>query len=145
MRYFLFILPALILLGLPVKSEGQCKGFARRICKLDLEHFIHDGNYHAAILAEGEEAELYKTFYADQNYRIAICGSEVLPDIEFAVMDNKRNVIYNNRQNNFEGIWDFRLETSQQLMISLKVLSNGNPGSAPSSGCVAILFGFSDR
>lgn len=140
---FLFL--AFILTGLSQNAEGQCKGFARRICKLDLESFIHDGNYHAAILTEGEEAELYKTFYADQDYRIAICGSDVLPIIEFRILDNQRNVLYNNRDDDYRGVWDFRLESSQQLMISLKVHNTDNPGQERASGCVAILFGFSER
>lgn len=143
-RLLAYIFLAAIIAGLPGNADAQCKGFARRICKLDLENFIHDGNYHAAVLTEGEEAELYKTFYSDHNYRIAICGSDVLPDIEFKVMDIQRNVIYTNRNNGYKTTWDFRLESSQQLMISLTVM-RGNPGEEPASGCVAILFGLSDR
>ena len=143
-RLLAYIFFAAIIAGLPENADAQCKGFARRICKLDLENFIHDGNYHAAVLTEGEEAELYKTFYSDHNYRIAICGSDVLPDIEFKVMDIQRNVIYTNRNNGYKTTWDFRLESSQQLMISLTVM-RGNPGEEPASGCVAILFGLSDR
>ena len=143
-RLLAYLFLAAIISGLPDNADAQCKGFARRICKLDLENFIHDGNYHAAVLTEGEEAELYKTFYSDHNYRIAICGSDVLPDIEFKVMDIQRNVLYTNRNNGYKTTWDFRLESSQQLMISLTVL-RGNPGEEPSSGCVAILFGLSDR
>lgn len=143
-RLLAYLFLAAVISGLPGTANAQCKGFARRICKLDLENFIHDGNYHAAVLTEGEEAELYKTFYSGHNYRIAICGSDVLPDIEFKVMDIQRNVLYTNRNNNFSNTWDFRLESSQQLMISLTVLRN-NPGEEPASGCVAILFGLSDR
>ena len=40
--------------------------------------YQHDGNYHAALLIEGEEAELYKTFYSDRNYRIGVCGANNL-------------------------------------------------------------------
>jgi hypothetical protein len=131
------------LLGLPVKSEGQCKGFARQICRSELERFTHDGNYHAAVLTQGEEAELYKTFYSGQNYRIAICGSDGMTGIEFTVLDSQRNVLYNNRDKNYKSTWDFRMESSQQLMILVKVQPSGG-GSEPVSGCVAILFGLSD-
>ena len=68
-------------------TTAQCKGFAKKICKLELIPYIHDGNYHAAMLTEGEEAELYKTFYSGQDYRIAICGSNALPDVEFQIVD----------------------------------------------------------
>jgi hypothetical protein len=143
-RLLAFLFLTAVLAGLHDKAEGQCKGFARRICKLDLEHFMHDGNYHAAILTEGEEAELYKTFYSDQDYRIVICGSDILPDIEFKIMDIQRNVLYDNKNHDFKNNWDFRLESSQQLMISVRVLTN-NSGDEPASGCVAILFGLAER
>ncbi len=140
---FLFLAAALFTL-LPDQAAAQCKGFARRICKLDLENYIHDGNYHAAILTEGEEAELYKTFYAGQDYRIAVCGSELMADIEFRVMDIQRNVLYDNSEHDYISTWDFRLESSQQLMIWVRVPSP-DQGYEPESGCVAILFGLSGR
>jgi hypothetical protein len=139
-----YIFIAVILAGMSVKAEAQCKGFARKICKLDLGNYVHDGNHHAAILTGGEEAELYKTFYAGQDYRIAICGSDLLPVIEFRIIDNKRNVLYNNRDNGFKNTWDFRLESSQQLMISVRIPAGNRPEN-PASGCVAILFGMSGR
>jgi hypothetical protein len=143
-RILVFIFLLVLMAGLPDKAEGQCKAFARRICRLDLDRFTHDGNYHAAVLTQGEEAELYKTFYANQTYRIAVCGSDELPDIEFMVMDNQRNVLYNNRTGNYSKSWDFRLDSSQQLMVLVKVPS-ASAGGEPTSGCVSILFGVSER
>lgn len=124
----------------PETAIGQCKGFAKRICRVDLGEYTHDGNYHAALLTEGEEAELYKTFYPGQDYRIAICGDGALAGIEFKVMDNQRNVLYTNRDHDHKGTWDFRLESTQQLMISVRVLPAGQ-GEEPVSRCIAILFG----
>ena len=80
-KVYLFFLIVLIAAFTANQSYSQCKGFAKKICKLELIPYIHDGNYHAAILTEGEEAELYKTFYSGQEYRIAICGSDALSDI----------------------------------------------------------------
>jgi len=134
-----------VLAFLPTAVNAQCKGFAKKICKVELSPYLHDGNYHAAILTEGEEAELYKTFYSDQEYRIAICGSDALPDIQFEVIDANKNVLYSNKSKNYERIWDFRLDSSQQLKISIKVLSvHDNPVEAE-SGCVAIMFGFKEK
>ncbi|MBN1598146.1 MAG: hypothetical protein JW894_07615 [Bacteroidales bacterium] len=125
-------------------ASAQCKGFAKKICKLELIPYIHDGNYHAAILTEGEEAELYKTFYSGQEYRLAICGSDALPDIEFQVIDAYKNVLYDNTENNLSRIWDFSLEASQQLKIMVKVPMGDTESEYPASGCVAIMFGFKD-
>jgi len=125
--------------------NAQCKGFAKKICKTELVPYIHDGNYHAAILTEGEEAELYKTFYSGQEYRIAICGTETLPEIEFKVIDANRNVLYDNTEKNLARTWDFKLETSQQLKITVKVPVADTQREFPESGCVAIMFGFKDQ
>ncbi len=125
--------------------NAQCKGFAKKLCKLELQGYIHDGNYHAAILTEGEEAELYKTFYSGQNYRLAICGSEALPPIEFQVVDAYKNVLYDNKNNENGAVWDFTLESSQQLKVIVKVPDSGQKSEFPNSGCVAIMFGFQEK
>lgn len=112
------------------------------MCKAELGSYTHDGNYHAAILVEGEEAELYKTFYSDQEYRVAICGSENLPDIEFKVMDANKTILYSNADNDYSRTWDFKLESSQQLKLVIKVTTFEELSEDPASGCVAIMFGF---
>ena len=38
--------------------------------------------------------------------------------------------------------WDFKLQSSQQLKLVVKVNSFNKPGETPASGCVAIMFGF---
>ena len=136
-----FIVTLLVAFG-SINVNAQCKGFAKKICKAELESYTHDGNYHAAILLEGEEAELYKTFYSDQDYRVAICGSENLPDIEFKVLDANKTVLYSNADNDYSRTWDFKLESSQQLKLIIKVTTFEELSDDPASGCVAIMFGF---
>ncbi|MDP4209614.1 MAG: hypothetical protein Q8928_12445 [Bacteroidota bacterium] len=137
----------LIISAASFTASAQCKGFAKKVCKLDLIPYIHDGNYHAAILTEGEEAELYKTFYADQEYRIAICVVDAFPQIEFKIYDSNRKLIYNNRDHHMSRIWDFKPEASQQLKIVVKVPASGSKKSDSEviSGCVAIMFGIKDK
>ncbi|MDX9928840.1 MAG: hypothetical protein RBS37_03210 [Bacteroidales bacterium] len=130
----------LILAGL--EAGAQCKGFAKNDCRPQLGSYAHDGNYHAAILVEGEEAELYKTFYADMEYRVAVCGAANLPNVEFRVMDSNRNVLFSSKDMDNAKTWDFKLESSQQLKLVVKVTSFNQPGETPASGCVSIMFGF---
>jgi len=141
--YLITLVFALVFLNNIVSA--QCKGFAKKICKLELIPYIHDGNYHAAILTEGEEAELYKTFYSGQDYRLAICGSDALPDIEFQVIDAYKNVLYDNTEHNKSRVWDFNLDASQQLKITVRVPNSNTESEYPASGCVAIMFGFLDE
>lgn len=133
-----------LLAFMPVAIQAQCKTFANKICKGELAPFIHDGNFHAAVLTVGEEAELYKTFYSGQEYRIAICGTDLIPDIEFRIYDSNRKLVYTNRDDNFAKTWDFNLEASQQLKIWVKVLNTDNKTELQ-SGCVAIMFGFKTK
>jgi hypothetical protein len=143
------IIPALLLIAalfaINYAVHAQCKGFAKKICKQELTPYIHDGNYDAAILTEGEEAELYKTFYSGQNYRIAVCGAEPLTKIEFQIIDAYKNVLYSNRDHDFATTWDFKLESSQHLKIVLKVPVSNKQAEYPFSSCVAIMFGFKDK
>jgi hypothetical protein len=146
MKKFLPLITILtILLAVNAGVNAQCKGFAKKLCKLELQGYIHDGNYHAAILTEGEEAELYKTFYSGQNYRLAICGSEALPAIEYQVVDAYKNVLFDNKDHDMSSVWDFKLESSQQLKVVVKVPVSAQKSEFPNSGCVAIMFGFQEK
>lgn len=133
---------ALLIVATALNVDAQCKSFAKKVCIPELGAYTHDGNYHAAILVEGEEAELYKTFYSDMEYRVAICGEDKLPDIEFRVLDANKNVLYSNKDASYAKTWDFKLQSSQQLKIVVKVNSFNKPSETPASGCVAIMFGF---
>ena len=138
------IIPILIILyaATAFTVNAQCKAFAKKDCLPELGLYTHDGNYHAAVLAEGEEAELYKTFYSDMEYRMVICGDSTLPPIEFTVLDASRNVLYSNKDKEYAKSWDFNLQSSQQLKLIIKVTSSNQSGITPASGCVAIMFGF---
>jgi len=140
----IIVAPILILLiaawGLSV--NGQCKAFAKRTCLPELGSYIHDGNYHATVLSEGEEAELYKTFYSDMEYRLSICGDEALPAVQFTVIDAEKKILFSSKESNNAKTWDFKLESSQQLRLVIKVSSSGQQGGIPATGCVAIMFGF---
>ena len=138
----LFISLFAFMLALPVTLNAQCKQFAKNTCKAGLNPYQHDGNYHAALLIEGEEAELYKTFYSDRKYRIGVCGASNLEAIEFKVVDTRDGkVLYDNSLNNFDWKWDFTLESSQQLKIMVKVPISDTNVEEPEEGCVAIMFG----
>lgn len=137
-------LAAFLVFAFSSYSYSQCKAFAKKEClpELTKSGFTHDGNYHAAVLIEGEEAELYKTFYSDMEYRVAIVGEDKLPSVEFRIMDTNKNVLYSNKDKDYASTWDFSLESSQQLKLIIKVSSFNQPGDTPASGCVAIMFGF---
>lgn len=138
----IFPILALLMIAATFNVGAQCKAFAKKVCLPELSPYVHDGNYHAAVLVEGEEAELYKTFYSDMEYRVAITGEDKLPNVEFKVLDANKNVLYSNKDANYAKTWDFKLQSSQQLKLIVKVSSFNAPGDTPASGCVSIMFGF---
>ena len=140
--YRLIPVLTLLMIATTFNVAAQCKAFAKQVCLPELGNYVHDGNYHAAVLVEGEEAELYKTFYSDMDYRLAICGEEKLPDIEFSVFDSNKNVLYSNKDSKYAKTWDFKLQSSQQLKLLIRVTSKSKSGEIPASGCVSIMFGF---
>ena len=144
-KIFQYAVAVALLTLVPLAVNAQCKGFAKKICKVELIPYTHDGNYHAAVLSTGEEAELYKTFYSDTGYRISICGADNLPDIEFRIIDSDRNELYSNKDHEYATSWDFRLEASQQLKIALKVPAREGMPDEADQGCVAIMFGFKEK
>ena len=141
MRSLIFILLTSALVFTSSSGSAQCKNFAKRVCRLELSPYIHDGNFNAAILTEGEDAELFKTFYAGQEYRIAVCGSEPLTKVEFQVMDVDRTILFTNASKGFKPSWDFKVEATQQLIILVKVHPSSTAEGVVDSGCVAIMFG----
>lgn len=140
------ILLALTLVFAGFSGYSQCKNFAKNDCKPKLDPYIHDGIYNATELSEAESAELFKTFYSGQEYRIAICGDESLPPVEFEILDADRNVLFSNKEANLAQVWDFKLEASQQLIVSIQVGTVDDAATdEPAKGCVAVLIGFADK
>lgn len=141
-KIFGILIIATVIVTLPNMVEAQCKNFAKKICKLELLPYVHDGIYNATVLSEGETAELYKTFYSGQEYRVTICGDENLPPVQFQVLDAERNVLYDNKKHQFAKSWDFKLESSKQLIISIQVQTSDELSDQILSGCVSVLVGF---
>jgi hypothetical protein len=133
--YTIIILSALVLSTL--NSYSQCQDFNEVACKERLKPYTNYGNYISTTLTDGEYAELNMTFYSNQEYRLAVCGLENVAQLEFRVFDSEHNLLFKNKDDNFSRIWDFKLESSQQLIIAIIVPETDTP----TSGCVAILNG----
>ena len=131
-----------VLMLLPVMSNAQCKSFSKNVCKKELTPYVHDGIYNATVLSEGETVELFKTFYSGQEYRLAVCGDKDLPPVEFQVLDQDKNVLYDNKDDNYAHTWDFTLESSQMLVISIQVQTSDKLSDKIAEGCVSVLVGF---
>jgi len=123
---------------------AQCKNFVKSSCVPQLSPFVHDGNYQAVSMSEGEDAEVYKTVFAGQQYRMVICSESALPNVEFVVSDNRRTVLFDSRKNNNAKMWDFKFDASQQIKVTIRVPKPQKEGKG-ASGCVGVLFGMKEK
>jgi hypothetical protein len=143
----LFISLMVCMLSLPSALNAQCKQFAKNTCKPGLDPYQHDGNYDAAaLLVEGEEADMYRVLHSDVSYRIGVCGSGNLSAIHFVVQDVRDNykVLYDNGEHDFEWKWDVKLESSRQLRIVVTVPVRDENTTSPEEGCVTVMIGSMD-
>ena len=123
---------------------AQCKSFVKNSCAPQLKPYIHNGNYQAVTMCEGEDAEVFKTIFAGQQYRLLVCVDPALPDVEFVVTDIHRTVLFDNRKNNNAKFWDFKAEASQQIKITIRIPKTNKQGNSEKElifGCVGMLFG----
>ena len=123
--------------------NAQCKVFVRT-CVPELQPYIHDGGYQAVIMTEGEEAEVYKTVFAGQQYRLFVCADNTLPNVEFIVSDIRRNILFDNRKNNNAAVWNFKFDSSQQIKVTIRIPKSSQGGSQ-AFGCVGVLFGLLEK
>jgi len=120
--------------------NAQCLSFAKLVAKPQLAPFTHDGNYNATLMEEGETAELNKTFFSGQEYRLVLATVDALPkNIRIRLLNQQRKVIYDNADHNYTYVWDFKLETTENLIIHIKIPDED--GDKIRVGCIAIMFG----
>jgi len=126
---------------------AQCKSFVKNGCAPQLAPYIHDGNYQAVMMSEGEEAEVFKTIFAGQQYRLLVCLDNALPNVEFVVTDIRRTVLFDNRKNDNVKFWDFKADASQQIKITIRIPKTKKQDGVEKElifGCVGLLFGMKE-
>jgi len=120
-------------------AQSQCRPFAAAN-KPSLGDFIHDGAYTAIQLKTGQTVQMNKTFYRGQKYRLLVCAATELAKVDFKVQDANQNVLYTGNEEGIAKKWDFSVESTQNLLISVTVPeTTANQNKA---GCVTILIGF---
>ena len=131
----------LVMVGMSIICEAQCEYLARGTGQLQLVPYKYEGNYKGVEMGEDDEAEVYKTIFAKTQYRLVVCIDDTLPDVEFVVSDIHRNILFDNRKHGNVRVWDFKLESSQQIKVTLRIKKQDNGKSEKVLGCVAVLFG----
>ncbi len=129
-------------------ARAQCKAFVKSTCLPQLAPYIHDGSYQAVMMSEGEEAEVYKTIFAGQQYRLYICIDGKLSNAEFVVSDIHRNILFDSRKNGNVRKWDFKPDASQQIKVTIRIpkpKKQTDKEEELAFGCVGVLFGLLEQ
>lgn len=130
------------MIALPLTVHSQCRSFTKKKCLPQLEEYIQNDNFNSAVLVPGDEAELLLTFYADKEYRLLVCSHPILGDLEFEVLDADENLIYSNEDKDDKSIFDFKVASTQQLIVRIMVPeSESMNNSLVHEGCVSIMVG----
>lgn len=146
MKKFLnIILLVAVFSALPLFGFSQCKGFTKKQCLPVLEPYLYNGQLNNAILNEGDVAELLLTFYGGQDYRLLVCSQEMLGNVEFKLYDTERNEIFSNKEHEMVNVWDFNANSTQQLIVQVRVPAPEIKTDIVNSGCVSILVGFKEN
>lgn len=125
------------------KSNAQCidlvkdKGFTY----LDTSKYMPEARFNALPLREGDDVDIYKSFFKGRKYRIVVVGAENMPKLNFKVTNFQRQVLYDSSITKMES-WDFLSEMNQNLIISVFVPKQEDKKKKPESGCVAVVIGF---
>ena len=136
LKLFLFVL----IVNAPISAMAQCAGFAKNKCLPKLVPYVNSGQMYNTTLLAGDHTELSMTFYAGQNYRILVCAQQDLGEVQFKLKDGNNNVLFNNK--GYGNFWDFKVQTTQELIIEAITPPSAPDVSLDNSGCVAILVGF---
>ncbi|PZX20329.1 hypothetical protein LX69_00326 [Breznakibacter xylanolyticus] len=122
-----------------INTMSQCLDFAKKTASSQMSPYVADGNYNACDMREGETAEMYKTFFEGQSYRLIVAKAPNLPPVYIRVVDKNGAVLFDNQKMNYTHSWDFKVQSTQMLVVQIKVLDQKK--ATKEHGCVGILFG----
>ena len=117
---------------------AQCEMYAKK-CNPLLRPYKSDGQFHRALLTEGETAEFIATFHAGNTYRIVGCTGPHSDTLVYRLLDANYNIIFSNDDYDFPNYWDFKFNATDRYYIQAELIEGAG------SGCAVVLIGFSDR
>ncbi|MFZ5552680.1 MAG: hypothetical protein ACOZCO_06165 [Bacteroidota bacterium] len=140
-KIFFLLFCALLANPLMNDADAQCKSYAKRQCRPVLSPYVHDGKVNNAVLVPGDKAELLLTFFSGINYRLMVCAMPVLGEVSYKILDSDRNVIFESKKNPDKKYFDFKVGSTQQLIVEIVVPESKKGADIVPEGCVAVLIG----
>jgi hypothetical protein len=130
-------------LGMAGDLSAQCKSFTKKSCLPKLTPYMTNGQLNTTTMSPGQSADMVMTFNSGQSYRLVVMGEGVLGQMEFQVSDATGNVIYKNKSGDvITDTWDFNVEQTTQLTVTVRVPDQVDKTQLNTEGCVSVLVGF---
>ena len=139
-RFICLLFVAFVLIS--VDSDAQCKAFVKRSCLPLLPPFTTNGQINNAVFAPGDHAEMPLTFSDGFTYRVIVCSQEILGKINFKIMNNENQVVFDNADHDYVNLWDFKITSTQQVKLVINVPEEKTHNEIMHTGCVSIILGF---
>jgi hypothetical protein len=121
-------------------SYGQCNGFAKKSLS-KLKPYLNTQQVFSTVLLNGDKTQLSSTFYYGDEYRLLITADDKLGKIQLNVKDANGVVVYSTKAYGTI-MWDFNVESSQDLTMEVITPEAAAGSTEDKSGCVAIAIGF---
>lgn len=138
-KYFVL----LVFIAVSVNAFSQCKSFTKKVGFPALAPFTHNGQLTSARFIPGDEAEIEMTFNGGNEYRVLVCNQESIGEAKLTIMDRTRKVLYTSQPGDKNPHWDFRVRSTQQLIVAVKIPEMEKVSTQMvADGCVSILVGF---
>lgn len=140
----IFSLAIVMVFTTALELNSQCKSYIKRTCIPKLSPYAHSGQLNKTVLFPGDQAEIMLTFYSGMDYRIVVCSEVILGKVTYKVMDMDRNVIFDSSKEKDKGSFDFKVASTQQLMVEINVPKPLVEPEILPQGCVAVVVGYKD-
>ncbi|MEA2042379.1 MAG: hypothetical protein U9N85_07485 [Bacteroidota bacterium] len=125
------------------QAYSQCLNFAKSkgFTTLDTATYIPEGRLSALPLSEGDNMDVYKSFFKGKTYKIVVVGADNIPQPDFKVVNFQQQVIFDSKKNNNTNSWEFTSQQNQNLIISATIPMPGDANNIQ-TGCIAVIVGF---
>ena len=131
------ILIAIITLG-SFSGFAQCDTIATVCEKNFTADYLSDGQEYRALLINDQNAEFHMTLYGQSTYRFGACSGLTDGNLIFRVFDEERNEIFSNADHSASSYWDFKVESTLDIIVE----ANLNEETSSGSGCAVLLVSF---
>jgi hypothetical protein len=131
----------LLVLAFNTAALGQCNLFTKTKCLPKLKPYLNTQQLCNTVLLSGDKTQLTSTFYYGDEYRLLVCAQEVLGKIQLNIRDAQNNIIFTTKGYGTI-MWDFNVESTQDLTLEVVTPPAAANETLDKSGCVSILLGF---